>query len=243
MSAPERVVVLCGGKGTRLGEMTAATPKPLVEVGGRPILEHILTSYMRRGRREFVLCTGYRGEDIEAFVADRGFDADIRISDAGVDAGILRRIWAAREMMGERAIVTYGDTFVDVDPADILAGHARGGVPLTICTAEIRSPFGIVEAGPDGLVEYFREKPVHSYYIGLMVVERQLLDTLERGLLDAPDGEGLVRLFQELIERRELGVYRSEGLQITFNTPDEHRVAERELARFFTEQEGWEWES
>lgn len=234
----ERVVILCGGRGARLGQMTAELPKPMVLIGGKPILEHILDRYIERGFREFVLCTGYRGDVIARFVEERKYDADILLSDAGEDASMLARIHAARGHVEGRAVVCYGDTYLDSDPGELLTHHAVAGLPLTIVVADIRSPFGIVESDDSGLVTYFHEKPVLNYYIGMMVAERSLLDGLDQELLSLPDGEGLVSLFDRLITRRELGAHLYRGLQITFNTPDEHQAAERSLARFFTEREG-----
>ena len=234
---PPKLIILCGGKGSRLRPLGADLPKPLVPLHGKPILQHILEFYLGKQIREFVLCVGFRAEAIRAFIESRQFPAKIDIADAGEEASMLQRLHEVRGQWGERAMVTYGDTFIDIDPMHMLAEHVRRMVAATITITDIRSPFGLVQADVDGTVLAFDEKPVFPYYIGHMVMERAVLEELDDDLLTLPDGVGLVRLFQRLIARRRLGAYRHTGLQITFNTLMERELAEQALIKFFTERE------
>ncbi len=109
---------------------------------------------------------------------------------------------------------------------------------VTITTAGVRSPFGLVKATEDGCVVSFDEKPVQPYYVGHMLIDRTVLEDVDPELLEMPDGDGLVALFQRLIEKRRLRLYPYTGPQITFNTQQELNRAERELVAFFTHQDG-----
>jgi len=233
-----KVVVLCGGQGHRLRPLTVSLPKPLVELNGKPILQHIINFYTSKGFREFVLCAGYNVQAIKDFVSSGGFDANIEISDAGEDAGMLRRIYEARNFIDEKAMVTYGDTFINIDPDHILKVHNEKRKNLTITVADVRSPFGLVKVTKDQSVISFKEKPEFLYYIGHMVIEKSVINGLTSDLLSKPDGEGLIDLFQRLIAEKQLNAYKHEGLNITFNTPQEHQKAEEEFVKFYTEQKG-----
>lgn len=230
-------MILCGGKGARLKPLTDSLPKPLIPLNGRPCLQHILQSYIRKGHRDFVLCIGYRGDLIVDFVQKTGFDAEIEFSDAGEEAGILERLHLARSQIGERCFVAYGDTLIDVNLKEMLRDHQDSGAEITLTTAEVMSPFGLVTLDPRNWILSFEEKPKQPYYVGHMLMERTVLDTLDPELLEMGDGSGLVRLFQEKISERRVRTYPYRGPQITFNTEQDLDNAQRELMRFYTQME------
>lgn len=232
-----KVMILCGGYGRRLENAYPNLPKPLVPFNGKPILQHIIEFYIAKGLNNFVLCTGFNSEAIETFVSTKRFNADIELSNAGKEASILKRIHEARNLIKTRAIITYGDTFININPAVVLDKHDKNNADLTITIADIRSPFGLVKINESDQVIAFDEKPVFSYYIGYMIMERTLLDNINMDLLFLPDGEGLVGLFQELIKAKKINAYKHTGLQITFNTFYERQKAEEEFIRFFTQEE------
>ena len=230
-------IILCGGRGARLRPLTDALPKALVPLNGKPILQHIIESYIRHGRRTFVLCLGYYGDKVIEFCRQAGFDADIQFSNAGEAAGMLERLVAARPYIGDRAIVTYGDTLIDVDIDDLEARHRRSGAALTITTADVRSPFGQVQTEAGGRVVDFREKPVHTYYVGQMVVEAGALEGVAPDVVALPDGLGLVHWLRTLIAEGRVWQYAYSGPQITFNTEQDLAQAERDLMSFYTLRE------
>lgn len=232
-----KTVILCGGKGSRLGPLGDQLPKTLLPLDGKPCLQHIVESYMRKGYREFVLCVGHHGEMIVDFCAERLSGAAFESSDAGAEASMLDRLFQARHLIGERAWIAYGDTLVDADLSGMLARHVASGAALTITTANVRSPFGLIESDDAGWLLSFREKPVQPYFVGHMLMDRSVLDDLDPDLLQAPDGEGLVALVQGLIAGRRVRTHAYAGPQITFNTKNDLDQAERDLIEFFTQVE------
>src|ERR1041384_917289 len=113
-----QVAILCGGRGTRLQAHSPSLPKPLVEIGGRPILWHVLQIYAVQGFRRFLLLTGYLGEQVEQFVAATDWPAGVEIEcvDTGLDTPTGGRILRARERLtGGTFCVTYADGVADVD--------------------------------------------------------------------------------------------------------------------------------
>lgn len=233
-----KVIILCGGKGKRLGKISVKSPKALMPLRGTPILQHILEFYISHGFKKFVLCTGHLSREIETFISKNDFDAKIEISNAGEDAGILKRIFLVRNLIDKRAIVTYGDTLVNIDPNLVIKEHKRSKKDATVTIADIRSPFGIVRHDRNGCVTFFKEKPYFAYYIGNFIIEERAFKKIDDDLISLPDGEGLIRLFKNLIKEKKLNAYKHNGFNITFNTTQELEKAEEDFIKFFTQQEG-----
>ena len=232
-----KLLIMCGGRGKRLNKLTENTPKPLVQFRGRTILEFKIEQYLDQGFRDFIFCIGFAGEKIRQAVGDTGLDFEASFSEAGEDAGILERLYHARDLFDDCVLMTYGDTFTDIDVADLFDSHARSGNEATIVVAPIQSPFGLVEFDAGDKVTFFREKPVLNYYIGYAVINRSAFDLVPRKIIDMPDGQGLVTFYKILMGMEKLGAFYHSGLQVTFNTEDELKAAEETLVRFYTAKE------
>jgi glucose-1-phosphate cytidylyltransferase len=204
------VVILCGGRGTRLQERTQELPKPLVEIGGQPILWHVVQLYARQGLTSFILCTGYKGEQIETFVdgADWPAGIDIRTVDTGIDTPTGGRIHRVRHLLDAPFCATYSDGLADVDLAQLRSFHAEHGALATMTVVRPELQFGVTELdGDDGLVTGFREKPRSEHWIngGFFVFERGVLDYLT-------DDSVLERQpLERLAADRQLRAFRHDG--------------------------------
>src|SRR6266550_99862 len=207
-----KTVILCGGRGTRLGEHGTAVPKALLEIGGSPILWHILKLYSHYGLNDFVLCLGHLGEKIKQFFsADdvKENDWQIAMSDTGLETNTGGRIHRIRDHLEGEGVfcVTYGDGLADIDLKALIAYHLGHGRIGTLVAAKPRSGFGVLELDQDDSVTEFREKPPLDHWIngGFFVFNRQILDylnddaVLEREPLEA------------LVSERQLMAYRHGG--------------------------------
>ena len=230
-----RIMILCGGRGSRLGSLTERIPKPLIRINDKTILEIKLRKYLELGFRDFVLCIGYKGSLIEKAVMGYGLDANIVFSDAGENAGMLKRIFHAKDYFADSVIITYGDTFANIDLKKLLHQHIKRGNEITITVAPIQNPFGLVEYDENYMVSSFREKPVLQYYIGYAVFKRTSMKLVTKEMIEMPNGQGLVAFFKLLIDINKLGAYYHPGLEVTFNTQEELRVAEEKIMNFYTE--------
>ena len=195
------MVILCGGRGTRLQEHTQSIPKPMVEIGGRPILWHVLQIFLAQGFRRFLLLTGYRGEQVAHFVASEAWpaDAEIRCLPTG---GRLHRAGEALE--GRGFCLTYGDGVADINLDALLTTHAGHGAAATMTVVRPALPFGVAHLNGEGVVRGFSEKPQSEQWIngGFFCFEPAVLEllspdsVLERGPLERLAAAGDLRAFR-----------------------------------------------
>jgi glucose-1-phosphate cytidylyltransferase len=234
-----KTVILCGGQGTRLREETEYRPKPLVDVGGRPILWHIMKRYAQYGYADFVCCLGYRADMIkEYFLEYENFSNDFTISlgktraieyhdaheeqdlrvtlaNTGLNTmtgGRVKR--AARYLSDDTFMVTYGDGVSDVDIGKLVAFHKSHGLLATVTVVRPVSRFGVVELD-DTKVSQFVEKPQLDGWVnaGFFVFHRRVLEYLA-GDTTVLENEPLERLARE----GQLAAYRHDGFFYAMDT-------------------------
>jgi glucose-1-phosphate cytidylyltransferase len=240
-----KAVILAGGLGTRLREETEYRPKPMVEVGGRPIIWHIMKLLAHHGIVDFVVCAGYRGDVIRDYFLNyeartndftvhlgvrdsieyhgRHPEADwkVTVAETGAETmtgGRVKRI--ERYLGGERCLVTYGDGLADVDVSRLVAFHENHGKLATVTTVRPLSRFGVMDLASDGSVQQFREKPLTDDYVnaGFFIFEPGVFDYIgaESVLEQQP--------LEELAGAGELMAYRHEGFWQPMDTYREYAM-------------------
>lgn len=236
-----KAIILCGGQGTRLREETEFRPKPMVEVGGRPILWHIMKTYAHHGIRDFVLCLGYRGQVIKEYflnyeAMNNNFtislgnrqaieyhgqhqEQDFRVTlvDTGIETmtgGRVRRV--ERHIDESLFMVTYGDGLANVNLTHLAEFHKSHGRLATVTTVKPSSRFGLVDLAPDSRVMAFAEKPQVEGWMnaGFFVFDRRVFDYLEGGDECVLERAPLERLVAE----GQLVAYRHEGFFFPVDT-------------------------
>jgi glucose-1-phosphate cytidylyltransferase len=209
MRDADSVVVLCGGRGTRLQEHTHSIPKALVEIGGRPILWHVVRIYASQGVRRFVLCTGYLGEMIERFVADESWPEPVEIEcvETGLDTPTGGRIKLIEDRVDGPFQATYADGVADIDLGALSGFHRAHGDLATVTVVRPRSQFGVAELDGDDRVRGFEEKPQIDQWVngGFFVFEPGVFEYLEQS--SVLEREPLERLSGD----RQLHAYRHGG--------------------------------
>jgi glucose-1-phosphate cytidylyltransferase len=238
------VVILCGGMGTRLREETEYKPKPMVEIGGKPILWHIMKHYAHFGFRRFILCLGYKGSVIkEYFLNYEAMSNDFTINLGGgnrlayqsdhaekdfnvtlVDTG-LKTMTGGRIKRIEKFVdteifmVTYGDGLADINISDLVAFHQTHGKHATLTATRPPSRFGILELTEGSRVIQFREK-VQTEWIngGFLVFNRCVFDYLD------PDCILEREPIEKLAAEKQLMAFRHEGFWIGMDTYREYEM-------------------
>ena len=241
------VVILCGGRGTRLREETEYRPKPMVEVGGRPIVWHIMRIYAHHGFKRFLLCLGYKGFMIKEYFlnyraiandftltlgqrpniafADHDDEVDwtMTLADTGLDAMTGARVKRIEKYLeGDTFMLTYGDGLADIDVGELLRFHRQAGRLVTVTGIRPPSRFGEMHV-QGNLVTEFTEKPQVSEGLvngGFFVCQREFLEYLS-------DDEACI-LEQEPLRRvaadGELAVYPHEGFWQCMDTFREYEL-------------------
>jgi NDP-sugar pyrophosphorylase family protein len=227
-----KIIILCGGRGKRLGKITKKIPKPLVKVGGLSIIEHKLNFYKKQGFKNFAFCIGYKSNLLKKFLKKKCKNATF--FEEGVNVGILKRIYLARKIINKPTIISYGDTLAKINFTDLLLKHNKSKAVLSIVVAPIRHPFGLVSWNSKSKATKFEEKPILSHFIGYAIIESKIFDYLNNKIIGLENGKGMVKAIQTLIPKRLVNVYKFDGLQLTVNSPNELKEARTKIGKYFT---------
>lgn len=227
-----KTIILCGGSGTRLKEETEFKPKPMVEVGGKPILWHIMKIYNHYGYKDFVLALGYKGSYIkDYFLKQRHYSCDfaLKTSEGKVsnffednqkqdDFNIIFAETGFETPHGERVLmlkkyitedmfmVTYGDGVSDIDISKLVEFHKSHGKIATITGVHPTSRWGLVNSDDNSVVTEFAQKPMLYDYTngGFMIFNKEFFNYIE-------PGEMIEESFAKLIPQKQLAIYKHEG--------------------------------
>jgi glucose-1-phosphate cytidylyltransferase len=207
-------VILCGGRGTRLQEHTREIPKPLVEIGGEPIVGHVIGIYAAQGFERFVLATGYRGELIEHYARAQPWPAGVTVQclDTGEQTPTGGRIKLLESRLAQQGqtscfCVTYADGVADIDLEGLLRFHAGHGALATMTVVKPELQFGVAELDGEGRVSGFREKPRSEQWVngGFFCFQLGVFEHLtEKSVLEREP-------LRELAAAGELRAYPHEG--------------------------------
>lgn len=242
-----KVVLLAGGLGTRLSEETSLRPKPMIEIGGIPLLLHIMKMYSSYGFNDFVVCLGYMGYYIKEYFSnyalhrsDVTFDFKtgsntlfnqvaenwrLTLIDTGAATMTGGRLRRARQLLGsETFMMTYGDGLADVDLKALLAFHKSSGKSATVTAVQPPGRFGVLELNEQGIVTAFREKPEDEIgWIngGFFVLEPSVIDLI--------DGDTCIwerEPLETLAAKRDLAAWRHRGFWHPVDTLRDKRALE-----------------
>ena len=229
-----KTILLAGGLGTRLREETEFRPKPMVPIGGKPILWHIMKSFAFFGHKDFVVCTGYRGDSIRQYFYDfEAMNSDftvkigsqdqikrhgvleesgwqVTVADTGADTMTGGRIFKVRDHVGKDTFLcTYGDGLADIDISSLLDFHKSHGKIATLTDVRPVSRFGVLDLSPNGLVESFQEKPQAAGWInaGYFVFEPKIFDYLESNSILEREPMANLALDGQLVAFRHEGFF------------------------------------
>ncbi len=232
-----KVVILCGGKGSRMKEITDDTPKPLAMIGDKPILWHIMKIYAHYGFNDFILLLGYKGERIKDYFINYGWrnsnfvlnsgtgqyelleqpeEWKITFIDTGIDTMTGGRIKKAQPYIeGDSFMLTYGDGLADIDISKLVDYHKQSGCIATVTGVPKVSQYGTMIA-ENGMVQTFQEKAHIEGIIngGFFVFKKEVFDYLENDTNCILEQEPL----RNLAEARQLSIYEHGGFWTAMDT-------------------------
>lgn len=244
-----KTIILAGGLGTRLSEETVLRPKPMVELGGKPILWHLMSLYAAQGFDEFIVACGYKAEVVKDYFANfHLLNSDLTVDlsagtvtprftkvqpwkvhlvDTGADTQTGGRVKRLREWLGSDStfMMTYGDGLSNVDLNKLVAFHKSHGKLATVTAVRPAARFGVLTFDEQGKVESFIEKPqASSGWIngGFFVLDRKVLD-----YIDGDEMPFELEPMQRLTAAGELCAYRHEGFWQPMDTLRDKRLLEQ----------------
>jgi glucose-1-phosphate cytidylyltransferase len=218
--ARPKVVILCGGKGLRLSGSPISLPKPLVEIGRKPILWHLMKIYAYYGFPDFILCLGYKGDEIKEYfaqIAQEGDAADFNIEyvDTGLETQTGGRVKLIEpHIREEHFMLTYADGLADIDIRDLYNFHICKKKIMTMTCVRAFSQFGLAHIDRSGMISSFKQKPPLPTWIngGFFVCHRRVFDTLHK------DDTLEERPLQSLIHAHQLCAYQFKGFWVCMDT-------------------------
>jgi len=227
-----KILILCGGKGKRLGKYTKKIPKPLIKVGKIPIIQHKISYYKKQGFQNITFCVGYKSKIMKNFL-NKNYKKT-NFSDAGIKSGILKRIYLALKNYNKTSVISYGDTLAKIDLNDLLKKHKKSKSLMTLVIAPIKNPFGIVKWNLKNKLTSFDEKPILNHFIGYAVIESKIFNYLSKNIINSKDGIGMVKAIKQLVLKRQVNVYKYNGLQLTINSISELKDARSKIGKYIT---------
>ena len=155
-------------------------------------------------------------------------------NNAGINAGILKRIFAVREFVNEDTIISYSDTLAKIKFSKLLKSHKKSKCLITLVTAPIQNPFGIVKWNKNKLATSFHEKPTLNHFVGYAVINPKFFDSLTKKIINMRDGLGMIQAINLLIRKRKANIFTFDGLQLTINSRDDLNKAKTKFKKYFT---------
>lgn len=217
-----KVIILCGGKGTRSYPFTEYFPKPMMPINGSPILVHLMKIYAAQGFNEFVLAAGHRKEMLYDYFQGRELGWKIDIVDTGSDADTGDRILRCQPYVGDTFFATYGDGLGNIDLNALLEFHNENRALATLTTVPLRSQYGLVVFDDQARVTRFEEKPlVKDYWInaGFFV--------FSKGAFDCWEGHNLENhVLPSIAGRRRLFTFQHDGFWKSMDTSKDQQELE-----------------
>ena len=234
-----KVVLFCGGLGLRLRGVAGLVPKPMVEIGGRPLPWHIMKYYAHFGHRDFLLCVGHQAEVIRRYFGGGAFPAegwDVDFVDTPIDASIGERFFAVRDLIDDDLfLANYGDTVTDVPLTALIEAHRASGKTASLLAVPPNYTFNVVTTAGSSLVSSFDDIGESGIRIngGYFVFRREVFDYLQ-------PGEDLPEMFRRLIEADELVSYPYDGFWAPMDTLKDKESLEALVATGGSVWQVWE---
>ena len=224
-----KVVILAGGSGTRLSEYTKSIPKPMIKIGDKPILVHIMKLYAKHGFKEFIIALGYKGNLIKKYFKKKKFNWNIKLVDTGLNTMTGGRLKRLKKIIGnQRFLMTYGDGISNINLKKLLRFHIKNNKLVTLAAVRPPARFGAIKLNGN-LVNYFKEKSkLDEGWIngGFFVMEPEFLKFI-KGDKTFLEREPL----EKLSKKNELIAYKHKNFWQCMDTLRDKKILEEALLK------------
>ena len=226
-----KAVILAGGYGTRISEETK--PKPLVEIGGRPIIWHIMKIYSFYGINDFIICCGYKGEKIKKYFAENNENWNVSCIDTGLETMTGGRLKRIQNLVDDTFCFTYGDTVNNVNIEELIRFHKKENRLATVTSCIPPQKYGVLEIKENKVISFKEKPPMEEVWVngGFFVLEPQVFDYLQNDstIWEKEPMEGLVK-------NNQLSAYKHHGFYQHMDT-----IKEKNLLNKLWQEEKAKW--
>ena len=226
-----KAVILAGGYGTRISEETK--PKPLVEIGGRPIIWHIMKIYSFYGINDFIICCGYKGEKIKKYFAENNENWNVSCIDTGLETMTGGRLKRVQNLIDDTFCLTYGDTVNNVNIEELIRFHKKENRLATVTSCIPPQKYGVLEIKENKVISFKEKPPMEEVWVngGFFVLEPQVFDYLQNDstIWEKEPMEGLVK-------NNQLSAYKHHGFYQHMDT-----IKEKNLLNKLWQEEKAKW--
>ena len=226
-----KAVILAGGYGTRISEETK--PKPLVEIGGRPIIWHIMKIYSFYGINDFIICCGYKGEKIKKYFAENNENWNVSCIDTGLETMTGGRLKRIQNLVDDTFCFTYGDTVNNVNIEELIRFHKKESRLATVTSCIPPQKYGVLEIKENKVISFKEKPPMEEVWVngGFFVLEPQIFEYLENDstIWEKEPMEGLVK-------NNQLSAYKHHGFYQHMDT-----IKEKNLLNKLWQEEKAKW--
>ena len=203
-----KVVILAGGLGSRISEETKLKPKPMVEIGGKPIIWHIMKIYSFYGINDFIICCGYKGEKIKKYFAENNENWNVSCIDTGLETMTGGRLKRIQNLVDDTFCFTYGDTVNNVNIEELIRFHKKENRLATVTSCIPPQKYGVLEIKENKVISFKEKSPMEEVWVngGFFVLEPQIFEYLENDstIWEKEPMEGLVK-------NNQLSAYKHSG--------------------------------
>jgi glucose-1-phosphate cytidylyltransferase len=215
-----KAVILAGGLGTRMGEESKKTPKPMIEIGGIPIICHIMNRYSLYGINDFIICCGYKGDKIKEYFLKNKESWNVSCIDTGLETMTGGRLKRVQKLVNETFCFTYGDTLNDVKIDNLIKFHKEKSKMATVTACQPTEKYGILDIKNNTVVSFKEKPPMENIWVngGYFVLEPDVFDYIKD---DSTIWEK--EPMNELVKNKQLSAYEHTGFYQHMDTISEKK--------------------
>jgi glucose-1-phosphate cytidylyltransferase len=221
------VIILCGGKGLRLRPLTSNTPKPLIKIDNKTILEHIINQFLKFNINNFILATGYKSNFFSSFVKKKYKNLNIKVINSAVNKDIIFRLIRSLKFANENIIICYGDTLIDININKLIKNYIKNIKKLIMTSYQLKPQFGILTINKKLDVINFNEKPNLNiwYNVGYFIFNKKLKSKLKKFTT-------FKNFLKIMAKFNYIKSFKHYGKHITINTISELEEAKAQINKF-----------
>ena len=228
-----KAVILAGGLGSRISEESKLKPKPMVEIGGKPIIWHIMKIYSFYGINDFIICCGYKGEKIKEYFTENDENWNVSCVDTGLETMTGGRLKRVQNLIDDTFCFTYGDTVNDLNIEELIKFHKKESRLATVTSCIPPEKYGVLEIKENKVISFKEKPPMEEVWVngGFFVLEPQVFDYLQNDstIWEKEPMEGLVK-------NNQLSAYKHHGFYQHMDT-----IKEKNLLNKLWQEEKAKW--